>query len=286
MANETLTDLPVNQADPMGIIASMLLSPVAFVFYGIIIGVIVVVLFYIFVYKKSDKDVFEYEKFEDTVIHSLKKTFQTEGQNSKSKLVHGINNPIGSVDKWIKHSGEWKDLEYDAGTRNYIEKTKSVKEIKKDKNGKDILDKKGNPVYITKTEPVKIPYDLLIFRVKGQGFFDEPQFVICENEHVKYNSQANTWNILKEVSLNQYGGAWITGIKAEHFVNDISFRRSLENNMTFLQNQSRKVIFLETAFSQRHEMKIGSGIAKKLSYDQYAKKVLKDAGDLEDEDDT
>ncbi len=284
MANETITEM--SQVDPMGMLFSMLVSGPALIFYGILIGAIIVVLFYVFVYKKQDHDVFEYEKFEDTVMNDLKKKFTTEGINSKAKLTHGMNNPLGTVDKWMNHKGEWIAQEYDPSTRSYKDKTDSTKVQKKDVNGKPIVDKKGKPVYDKSTQPLKIKYDLKILRVKGQGFFQEPQYVIADSQNITYNPKLNSWNIDPVASLSHFGKAWITGKKGELFVQDISFRRSLENNMTFLQNQSRKVIFLETAFAQRHELKIGSGIAKKLSYDQYAKKVLKDAGDMDDEDET
>lgn len=263
------------QTDAFALIGSFLLNPIVLVLVGFCIGAIVLVLFYVYVWKRDEGTTFEIERFEDTVLKDLKNTFKTEGKKSNSRIIHGINNPIGKVEKWLSHKGEWQVLEYNQTSKEYEPKT-IVTKVKNDK-GK----------IVSKRKEAKIPYDFVIFKVSGSGYFEEPKFIIADRQFVEYDAKGNVWQIDKDVALKSFGNAWITSEVGQKYLQDISFRRSLENNMTFLQNQSRKVIFLETAFAQKHELLLGKGLSKRLQYDQYAKDVLVKAGDVgEAEDET
>jgi hypothetical protein len=272
MVNETLEIVgeAVQEGDIFAMLGGLISNPLVIMLIGVTIGIIIVVIFYMFVWKKDDANVFEYEKFEDTVIENLDKTFNTEGMKSNARIIHGINNPIGRVEKWLNHKGQWNILEYDDVKKEYVQKENVVKTS----DGK------------TKTINATEEYNLYIFKVKAEGWFEKAKYILTDKDHVSYNSQNNTWVLRDDISLKLFGKCWITSPLGEQYLQDISFRRSLENNMTFLQNQSRKVIFLETAFAQKHELILGKGMAKRLQYDQYGKDVLKKAGEIDDEDET
>lgn len=266
------------EADIFTILGLIVTNPIFLILFGFLIGGIIVFLFYHYIWKKEDKLVFEFEKFEDIVHDDLKKTFELQGISSKATLTHGINNPIGRVDKWFKQSGEWSVMEYNETQKKYLPKEVSFKKEKIDDQGKIIKNKKGEPEYVIEKKPLKVPYDLHVFRLKPNGWFGDPNYVIAESKHMTFDTLGKRWQLDPRVILKSFGKAWITSEFGEQYLQDISFRRSLENNLTFLMNQSRKVIFLETAFAQKNELLIGKGIAKKLAYDQYAQNVLMTAG--------
>ncbi len=92
----------------------MLLSPGAFLVYGLAIGAFIVVIFYLYIIKPNKEgDILEFEKFEDTVFENIDKMFQLQGFRSKAKMTHGFKNKLGTVEKYIQHKGEWTLLEHD-----------------------------------------------------------------------------------------------------------------------------------------------------------------------------
>jgi hypothetical protein len=280
-ANETalnVTKRVAEEGDIFSLIGSIITNPIFLIVSGFLIGALITFVIYHFFWKKDEKLVFEFEKFEDIVHDDLKGSFELEGIKTTSSIVHGINNPIGKIEMWFKKQGEWSVMEYDRNRKEYVIKEVPVKVVKTNEQGEAEKDKKGNVVHVIQKQPLKIPYDIHVFKIKSNSWFGDPKYIIADSKYVNFDTLGKRWQLEPNVSLRSFGKCWITSEIGEHYLQDISFRRSLENNLTFLMNQSRKVIFLETAFAQKNELMIGKGIAKKLAYDQYAQSVLMTAG--------
>ncbi len=125
-----------------------------------------------------------------------------------------------------------------------------------------------------------------MFKVKGEGFFDQASYLVIDDKFITYDPKANVYMIDNEVQLTSFGKAWITSEMGERYLSDISYRRSLENNMTFVQNYARKVIFLETSHAKDIEKMMGKGMARRLTYKQYADDALVRDSESTAEDET
>jgi hypothetical protein len=265
------------QGDIFTMLWGILTNPVTIFLTGILFGGIAILLVYKW-FKGKDENIFEFEKFEDTTKEDIQKNFKLEGKGtrSKAKLIHGFQNPIGNVEKWLSKKGEWQLLKFNESTQKF----ESVMQDVQIDTGKK--DKKNKSIIKTEKKPVKKSYDLKLFKVsEGWFIFKTIYHVLADTKYLHFDPLARIWDISENVPLRSYGGVWITSESGQIFLDDISFRRSLENNMTFLQNYSRKIIFLETNFVKREQLLTAKGVAKKLQYDNYSKNVLMEAGELE-----
>lgn len=285
MANEIdiVGDAATNGID----IISVLTNPAALIMYGVLITTIVFVILYVFILKpRKEEEVFEFSKFEDTVFNNLQKTFKLEGHKSKARLLHGFKNPLGSVDKWLHHKGEWSILRFDPKGKKYEPITSIRKVEKKDKKGKPIMDKKGKPKYDTVKEEKKEGYDLWLFKVKGESIFGEDSYIIVDDQFLNYDPKGNKYTIDQNVPLHSFGKAWITSTKGEQHLSEVSFRKSIENNMTYLQNYAGKIIFIETSHAKALSKIEGKATSKSLGYQTYATNTLvRDATSTEESED-
>jgi len=266
--------------DMFSIAWGILTHPITLIFIGIIIGAIAMILVYKYI-KGKDENLFEFEKFDDTVIQDIEKNFELEGRKSKAKLIHGFLNPIGDVNKILMKKGKWQMMKFNESKQKF---EVVMQDVKIDTGKKDA---KGKPIIKTDSRPVTKEYDFKLFKVQeGWFIFKSTYYVLVDSKYLNYDPLRRIWDIAESVAIRSYGKVWMASEHGQIFLDDISFRRSLENNMTFLQNYARKIIWLETKFAERSELLTTKGIAKKLAYDNYAKEVLIEAGETESSDDT
>jgi len=266
-------------------IVAFLMSPISMMIIGVIVGGFVCFLIAYMIFKGRQAPVFEFVSFEDTVMENLDDTFKLQGKRSKAKLTHGINNPIGSVDKWLMHKGEWSMMVYDPKQKKYIPKTRPVKVEILGNDGKPKKDAKGKVSFEVKNEAIKEKYDLFLFKVKGGGIFESSNYVVADSKYIEYNPKLDRFNIDANARLNSFGKAWITSVSGEKYLCDISFRKSIEGNMTYLQNYARKIIFVETSHAKAISKLEGKTDAKTAGYQAFATNALvRDAQSTDDED--
>lgn len=262
-------------------------DPTILIIVGVVIGGLVAfVVAYVIFKGRKDTSIFEFETFEDTVLTNLQKTFRIEGHKSKAKILHGINNKVGNVEKWLRHTGTWEVLRYDPKNDKYDPEISVNKEYAKDKEGNVILDSKGKPVSTHRQIIKKIDYDLMIFKVSGDGVFESSSYLIVDYELVTYDPKSNSYLIREEAQLRPFGGAWITSPKGETYTTDISFRRSIEQNNTYIQNFTRKTVFIETEHAKRMSVISGKAAAKTIGYQAHATNTLVREITDTDEDET
>jgi hypothetical protein len=266
--------------DAFSMVWGILTHPITLILIGILIGAVAMILIYKYI-KGKDENLFEFEKFEDTVIKDIKENFEFEGRKSKAKLIHGFLNPIGDVNKILVKKGKWQLMKYNESKQKF---EVVMQDVKIDTAKKDA---KGKPIIRTESRPVTKEYDLKIFKIQeGWFIFKTTYFVAVDSKYLNYDPLRRIWDIAESVPIHSYGKVWMCSEQGQTFLDDISFRRALENNMTFIQNYSRKVIWLETKFAERSELLTTKGVAKKLAYDNYAKEVLIEAGETEATDET
>lgn len=252
----------------------MLFSPFSMmVITAIVVGVFSFIIAYL-IFKGRSGSIFEFETFEDTVINNLDNTFKLQGHKSKARITHGFNNPLGSVDKWLVHKGEWVIMQYDVTSKKYIKKLFPVKKKKLDGKGKEILDGKGRVTFEVTNEPTTEKYNLILFKVKGDGIFESSNYIVADSNLVKFDGKANRFNIDSDAQLHSFGKAWITSSVGERYLSDISFRKSIEGNMTYLQNYARKIIFVETSHAKAISKIEGKSDAKTSGYQAFATNTL------------
>ena len=277
-ANATGKIASAAKQDMFSIAWGILTHPVTLILIGILVGAIAMIVVYKYI-KGKDENLFEFEKFEDTTLKDMNKNFNIEGRKSKAKLIHGFLNPIGDVNKLIYKKGKWQLHKYNESKQKFEIVMQEVK-IDTGKIGKD-----KKPIIKTESRPVTKEYDIKIFKIQeGWFIFKKTDYVIADSKYLNYDPLRRVWDIAEHIPIYSYGNAWITSEQGQTFLDDISFRRALENNMTFIQNYSRKVIWLETKFAERSELLTTKGIAKKLAYDNYAKEVLVEAGETESDE--
>jgi hypothetical protein len=277
-ANATGKVIVAAKQDIFSILWGILSHPVTLILIGVLVGAVAMVLIYKYV-KGKDDNLFEFEKFDDTVIQDVEKNMNFEGRKSKSKLIHGFLNPIGDVEKILQKKGKFQLMKYNESKQKFEVVEQDIK-IDTGRIGKD-----KKPIIRTEKRPVTKEYDLKMFKVvEGWFIFRTTHYVIADSKYLNYDPLRRIWDIAESVPIRSYGKVWMCSEQGQIFLDDISFRRSLENNMTFLQNYSRKVIWLETKFAERSELLTTKGVAKKLAYDNYAKDVLIEAGETESDD--
>jgi hypothetical protein len=165
--------------DIFSVIWSILTHPIILILIGVLVGAIAMVLVYKYV-KNKDENLFEFEKFEDTVIKDIEKNFELEGRKSKAKLIHGFLNPIGDVSKILIKKGKWQMMKYNESKQKFEVVMQDVK-IDTGKLGKD-----KKPIIRTESRPVIKEYDLKLFKIQeGWFIFKTTYFVAVDSKDRK-----------------------------------------------------------------------------------------------------
>lgn len=228
--------------------------------YFIIIGIVAYIIYYVYTHKEEEPE-FQIEDFRDTVYFQHKKILNLFGVHTDSRLVKGLE-PIGNIKKWYRYKGTVEKTEYDKDG-----KLKPVKDSQKQA-------------------------DLMIFQIGGGGllsfiFGDNPDYVVidvtADKDILTYNSENRTWNLKETVNLVPYAGVFISSKDAESYCNNISFARSLEENMTYQQNYAKKITYMEFHQASMIERLGMKEQLKKSGWDSYKKKVLASNKDIEDD---
>lgn len=218
--------------------------------------VLAYVVYEIYVRRFKGETQFQIEDFRDTVYTNYKKLLKQFGIEIDAMLTKGIE-PLGKITKFYRYQGKI--------TSGY------PKEY-------------GSPKTTDEKE-----VDLWIFQIGSESIFSwllgsSVDYVILPDEHLEsYNKEKKQINLKPKVSLVPYGGVFISGKEAEAFVNEVSFRRSVEEIMTHTQNYPRKVAYIELAHAKEIERLRQDVATKREGYDAYRKSVLGAGKDLEDE---
>lgn len=238
--------------------------------FNIIIAIVVIVFIIWYLLSNREKEAdFEIEDFKETVFLFHEKLLDSFGIDSDSRLMKGIE-PIGEISKWYRFKGKQSDFRLD----------KEGKLTAKKEDEKDV--------------------DLMLFRLGKKGLWqrlmgDNPDYVVIDikgdegkdmlKKKVKYNSENNTWSIDEGVSLTMWGGVFVDSQSAREWINDISFKKSQEEIMTYIQNYARKVSYIELSQAGTIERLIAKDNIKKSGYDSYKKRILASNKDIEEDED-
>jgi hypothetical protein len=238
--------------------------------FNIIIAIAVIVFIAWYILKGRDKESeFEMEDFKETVFLFHEKLIDTFGIDSNSKLIKGIE-PLGEISKWFRYKGK-----------------QNIFKINKEGA---LVASKGDEVEV----------DLMIFRLGKNGWWQrlmgvEPDYIVIDvhgdgkkdmmDKKLKYNSGNNTWSLDESVSITMFGGVFIDSISAKEWVNDISFKKSQEEIMTYIQNYARKVSYIELSQAGTIERMMAKDKMKQSSYDSYKKRILSSNKDIEEDED-
>ena len=191
-----------------------------------IILIAVAIVIYLYYTKTEKEDKFKEITFEDTTLDNLDKLFKLHKSKIRAGLFRG-HDYIGDIESYIKVKGIFKPLEMDEKADQYIEST----------------DKKDFK-----------PYEIMIFRVWKTNIImkllniGKKEYVLVDSNHimnVDKNKNNKIWNIKADIQFIRFGGNFITSDAGKEFLSDISIKFSHENTLTYMQNFTRKAIYLE-----------------------------------------
>jgi hypothetical protein len=224
----------------------------------IIIAAVIIFIIYYFWPRKKEEEAFQIEDFRESVYVGIEKILDLFGVNIDAYMTKGIE-PLGQISKFYHFTG--------------ILTKKDEKDAKKG-------DKKEENV------------NLWIFRIGKRSFWTRifgggsiDYLVIEDGQLEPYDGQGKRWAVKETVSFLPYGNCYTSSKKAEEWINNISFRRSLEENMTATQNFTRKASYIELKQAKAIERMMSSIESKRLGYDRYKKEVLASGKDIEEDED-
>jgi hypothetical protein len=226
----------------------------------IVVAIVAYIAYIIYNRRKKEPEEFQIEDFRESVFLATEKLLDTFGVNIKASLTRGIE-PMGKVSKFYHFKGKIQ--------------MEDMPDVKTDDKKKKLKDAEDVNLWI-----FRIGEKSFIQRIFGGGTFD---YVIVEDTFMEpYDGSRKHWGIKEDASFSPYGNVFIASKKGEAFVNDISYRRSIEEVRTLMQNFPRKVAYLELRQAKTLE-RIEAGLEKKnAGYDSYKKSVLASGKDLED----
>lgn len=227
----------------------------------IVAGIIIYVLYYIYNKRKPKEDEFQIEDFRESVFLSTEKLIDTFGIRINATLTRGIE-PLGKINRFYHFTGKVTPDDIDGSKRP-----------EEDKN----IDKKAD-LWI-----FRLGEKTLIDKILGGGAYD---YLVLDSKFLDaYDGNKKQWPVKEDISFTPYGNVFIASKVGEAFINDISYRRSLEEIRTLMQNFPRKVAYLELKQAKTLEKMEASVEKKRTGYESYKKSVLASGKDLEDDDD-
>lgn len=230
----------------------------------IAIAFFVIAIFYIFQKKKNNEEELEIEKIEETVNENLNRLFSVCGTKIKGYLTKDAR-PISEIDAYY-------DVTFER--QNEIENKKILKMVK------DLgFDYK---LYIFKiTDMNFISRFLKIFGIKPNSDF----FIVPKKFILNFDGVSKTFTLCDKATFSVYAGVFVCDTLGFNFVNDISFRRAIEENMTYLQNYARKIVYMETKLPRGMERLQGIANNDVQKWKQYQARVMSDGKNTDDGED-
>lgn len=223
------------------------------------LGLAVIIIYFIFDWlkKRGDKnDNFEYETLEETILKYMNKKFKLVSMKTRAGLSQGFAY-FGDVDSWARERGKHIPRKYDADKETYV------------------LDDKAK----------ERDYDLYIFRIWQTNFlfkflgFGDKTYVIVDANHLTnidiksspIRGSFKTWNIKPEIQFMRIGGHFVSSEAGLQYLTDISILKSHEDLLTYNQNYSKKLVYLELQHAKMINMLASKKRIETESWNKYKK---------------
>lgn len=233
---------------------------------AIIVLFLIVIIFFILKGKNKNEENFNIETFEETVNFNLNNLLKNFGKNQR-----------GILKKDLEYINEFSCFYIFKNSKDVKKEERFIKSIYPEKSKKhdiDIIIFRIGDEKISNGK--KIFYAILNIFTFGKMFkYSEPEFYLIDSNAIRVFDAKNMEIVLKnDVCFLPYGGCYISSSCGEEFLNDISFKKSIEENLTYLQNAGRKIIYLEMEHSKHIERINGISNAERSKFQGYQRNVL------------